>query len=73
MASDITDVLSAILFLFQPLIFIFVPLFSFYNLLFVNSKFDFFLFFCLQFQIRKYIAYQFIYIAFLLHGQSASQ
>lgn len=41
MASDITDVLSAILFLFQPLIFIFVPLFSFYNLLFVNSKFDF--------------------------------
>lgn len=73
MASDITDVLSAILFLFQPLIFIFVPLFSFYNLLFVNSKFDFFLFCCLQFQIRKYIAYQFIYIAFLLHGQSASQ
>ena len=44
MASDITDVLSAILFLFQPLIFIFVPLFSFYNLLFVNSKFDFFCF-----------------------------
>ena len=44
MASDITDVLSAILFLFQPLIFIFVPLFSFYNLLFVNSKFDVFCF-----------------------------
>ena len=32
------DVLSAILFLFQPLIFIFV---SFYYLLFVNGKFDF--------------------------------
>lgn len=44
MASDITDVLSAILFLSQPLIFIFVPLFSFYNLLFVNGKFDFFCF-----------------------------
>ena len=44
MSSDITDVLSAILFLFQPLIFIFVPLFSFYNLLFVNGKFNFFCF-----------------------------
>ena len=44
MSSDITDVLAAILFLFQPLIFIFIPLFSFYNLLFVNSKFDFFCF-----------------------------
>lgn len=29
--------------------------------------------FCLQFQIRKYIAYQFIYITFLLPGQSAFQ
>ena len=69
MASDITDVLSALLFLFQPLIFIFVLLFSFYNLLFVNGSSVC----CLQFKIRKYIAYQFIYITFLLHGHSASQ
>ena len=51
MASDITDVLSAILFLSQPLIFIFVPLFSFYNLLFVNGKFDFFCFFVYSFKL----------------------
>lgn len=44
MSSDIPDVLSAILFLFHSLIFIFVPLFSFYNLLFVHGKFDFFYF-----------------------------
>ena len=31
-------------FLFHSLIFIFVPLFSFYNLLFVHGKFDFFCF-----------------------------
>ena len=49
MASNITDwdVISAILFLFQPLIFIFVP---FYYLLFVNGKFDFNLFFVYSFK-----------------------
>ena len=75
MSSDITDVLSAILFLFHSLIFIFVPLFSFYNLLFVHACMVSLTssVFCLQFQIRKYIAYQFIYITFLLPGQSAFQ
>ena len=68
MSLDIIDVLSALLFLFQPLIFIFVLLFSLYNLLFVNG----FSVCCLQFKVRKYIAYQFVYITFLLHGQSAS-
>ena len=72
MASDITDVLSAILFLFQPLIFIFVPLFSFYNLLFVNNKFDFFCFLFTVSNQEVHCVSIYIYY-FLLHGQSASQ
>ena len=73
MSSDITDVLSAILFLFQPLIFIFVPLFSFYNLLFVNGKFDFFWFLFTVSNQEIYCLSIYMYITFLLHGQSASQ
>ena len=72
MSSDITDVLSAILFLFHSLIFISVPLFSFYNLLFVHGKFDFFCFLFTVSNQEIYCVSIYIYY-FFLPGQSAFQ
>ena len=52
-------------FLFQPLIFIFVPLFSFYNLLFVNGKFDFFCFLFTVSNQEVYFVSIYIYYFFI--------